>query len=623
VKASRSFRLLTTALLCWVLAGLAYGSLRLAFGTRPVFVHVRWNPALDSLTRQRLEEQYHLHPIELEEGSTFSYALTDTRSDNLRNLVREPAVEDTHNIHRTAFRVGYFAPRLPYTTRFPGIPVALEILTGLGILIGLAGICLALLGRLAPRLFQGPALIATNALLDPGEAWRTARNWIAFWIARPIPNVSAEAVAVFRVVFGGLLLNLVLRRPVSGAMAANPSNVLAPTHELMLQPFLAAPWTADWLPVWISVWGLLFIVGAFARASFACLTIGVLGWATLYTTATSYHTVCALLLTLLALQGARWSDAWSVDARRGERQRARARSKQYGFITWAPALVIGIVFFAAAFAKLRDTGLAWILNGTVKYHFLSDSPSALVDWGLRVGHHSAIAVALSFGAIAIEGLVLVGVLAGAYRYRMVAGIASLSLLTGFLLFQGLYWPGWWILLISFLPWHLLPARGGTSHATDAPPAWERAPAAGERRVPRLVVLAILALFAQQVVVSFFRLEASPVFSTYDMYSTTYASPADYEHNAGQVYWIVGLDRQVETRRCRISAAEADAIERARRAGDPVRIQSLIGRCVDPSLPVQQVMVEATRVRVDWDEWRLLDEPLRTRVTEPFEIGQIR
>jgi hypothetical protein len=125
------------------------------------------------------------------------------------------------------------------------------------------------------------------------------------------------------------------------------------------------------------------------------------------------------------------------------------------------------------------------------------------------------------------------------------------------------------------------------------------------------------------VVSLFRLEASPVFSTYDMYSTTYASPADYEHNAGQVYWIVGLDRQVETRRCRISASEADAIEQARRAGDPVRIQSLIGRCVDPSLPVQQVMVEATRVRVDWDEWRLLDEPLRTRVTEPFEIEQIR
>jgi hypothetical protein len=280
------------------------------------------------------------------------------------------------------------------------------------------------------------------------------------------------------------------------------------------------------------------------------------------------------------------------------------------------------VFFAAAFAKMRDTGLAWILNGTVKYHFLSDSPSAVVDWGLQAGHHPAIAVALSFGAIALESLVLVGVLAGAYRYRLVAGIASLSLLTGFLLFQGLYWPGWWILLISFLPWHLLPSTG-TLPDTVAPLTSQRAPAAGERRPPRLVVVAILALFAQQVAVSFFRLEASPIFSTYDMYSTTYASPADYEHNAGQVYWIVGFDRQGETRRCRISASEADAIVRARVAGDRARLQNLIRHCVDSSLPVRQVMVEATRVRVDWDNWRLLDEPLRTRVTEPFEIGQFR
>ena len=32
----------------------------------------------------------------------------------------------------------------------------------------------------------------------------------------------------------------------------------------------------------------------------------------------------------------------------------------------------------------------------------------------------------------------------------------LSLLVGFEVFQGLWWPAWWILLLSFLPWHLLP-----------------------------------------------------------------------------------------------------------------------------------------------------------------------
>ncbi|NOT26587.1 MAG: hypothetical protein HOP16_10845 [Acidobacteria bacterium] len=607
MTASRSLRLLTTALVLWLLAGLAYGSLRLAFGPPPVFVHVRWSPGLDNVSRQRLEQQYHLRPIALEEGSTFSYALTDTRSDNVRDLVLDPAVEDTHNIHRTAFRVGYFAPRLPYTTPYPAVPAVLEIAVRLSFIIGFASLCLAILSRVAPGLQWGPALMATNAFLHPGQALRRTTDAIEAFLSRAIPNASAEAVAVFRLVFGGLLLDLVLRRPVSAAMAVDPSNALSPTHEFMLRPFIAAPWLTDWLPAWILLWGLLFIVGAFARTAFACLTIGVLGWATLYTTATSYHTVCSLLLTLLALQGARWSDAWSVDARRrGDRQRVRATPKQYGYVTWAPALVIGIVFLAAAVAKLRDTGLAWILNGTVKYHFLSDSPSALVDWGLQVGHHPWMAVALSFGAIAIESLVLIGVLASAYRYRLLAGLASLSLLTGFLLFQGLYWPGWWILLIGFLPWHLV--RPGTEPASAGP----------ERLQPRLAIAFVVALFAQQIVVSLLRLEASPVFSTYDMYSTTYASPADYEHNAGQVYWIVGLDRTVETRRCRISEPEAVAIERRGPS-----TESLVRHCFDPSLRVQQVMVEATRVQVDWENWRLLDEPLRTRVTEPFEIEQFR
>ena len=54
-----------------------------------------------------------------------------------------------------------------------------------------------------------------------------------------------------------------------------------------------------------------------------------------------------------------------------------------------PALVLGVVYFAAALAKMRDTGLAWILNGTVNYHFLSDSPQAMVDWGLQLGQLSS------------------------------------------------------------------------------------------------------------------------------------------------------------------------------------------------------------------------------------------
>ena len=60
-----------------------------------------------------MEQQYALALIEPREDRTYGYALTDRSRENIRTLVLDPAVEDTHQIHRTAFRVGFFAPRLP------------------------------------------------------------------------------------------------------------------------------------------------------------------------------------------------------------------------------------------------------------------------------------------------------------------------------------------------------------------------------------------------------------------------------------------------------------------------------------------------------------------------------
>jgi hypothetical protein len=40
-------------------------------------------------------------------------------TDNIRDLVLNPAVEDTHNIHRTAFRIWRTAERSNYVTTRP------------------------------------------------------------------------------------------------------------------------------------------------------------------------------------------------------------------------------------------------------------------------------------------------------------------------------------------------------------------------------------------------------------------------------------------------------------------------------------------------------------------------
>ena len=453
-------------------------------------------------------------------------------------------------------------------------------------------------------------LVVRNAVLVPVRASPRAGTDLTAWITARIPAASAESVALFRIAFGSALLIFLFSRPVLATWAVNPGNAPSPAQRLMLPIFIDAPWVADWLQPWVAFWGALFIVGAFARTAFACLTVGTFAWALLYTTRTTHHTVSALLLTLLALQWSRWGDAWSIDAwRRRDHPSSRGTSHQYGYTVWAPGFVVGLILCAAALAKLRESGLAWILNGTVKYHFLSDSSQAMVDWGLRIGRHHWLAVLLSFGAIAIETLVIVGVCARAYRYRLIAGVGVLCLLLGFTLLQGLFWPAWWILLLSFLPWHLVRTPPATATMHPMSPALRSGP------YPKLAVFMVMALVAQQLVVSLLKLEVAPFLSTYDMYSTTYASPAEYELKAGQAYWLVGLDDSGQAHRCGITQTEADAIAR----GGVLPDRYFLRRCFDPSIHLQSVFVEVGRVHVDWTQWRWVEEFARSRMSEPIAL----
>ena len=198
-------RLVVTGILCWALAGTAYAVLRLTFGERPVYIHVRWAPNIGDTPRLQLEQRYQLARAVPRGNRTFGYALTDRSRDNIRNLVLDPAVEDTHEIHRTAFRVGYFAPRLEYVTPSPGMPVGLEFLSVLGFLGGLASISLALFKRAALardwilslatggsqplRFWLRIALVAAVLLLGVGlRAWRLGDQ--------PAHNATADEYAL-------------------------------------------------------------------------------------------------------------------------------------------------------------------------------------------------------------------------------------------------------------------------------------------------------------------------------------------------------------------------------------------------------------------------------------------
>jgi hypothetical protein len=602
------FRLVVSSLLVGILAAVAFGALRLGFGDRPRYVHVRWAPAVSDTARALAEQTYHLSMGAHREDRTWGYALTETSRANIEALVRDPAVEDTHQIHRTAFRVGYFAPRLPYQTRQPWIPAALEIVCATLLLGALVGLGLALLGAVAPAWGRGPVRTLRSAFLDPtGASVRSAIS-LGRWIHGRIPPASAEAVALFRIVFGTALVVFFFNRPVVASWAVDPQTTF-PAPRALLSIFTAAPWIADAIRPWLVFWGVLFVVGLMARTAFVMLTIGAFAWAVLHTTQTTYHTVCAPLLTLILLTWSRWGDAWSIDAWRRRHARPSGVPRQsYGYTVWLPSVVLGVVLAAAAVAKLEQGGLAWILNGTVKYHFLSDSRQAHVDLGLLLGHHHWIAVLLSLATVVIEGIAIIPICSRRYLYRFIAGCAAMSLMYGFYLMHGFFWPLWWLLLLSFLPWHLVPADSSLVDRTaDPSESW---------RSIRPAIALVAVLVGQQILVSTTKLQVAPLLSTYDMYTTTYSTPAEYEFKAGQSYWVIATDDAARTYDCRVTRAQADVVVRAAAAWGMPSTKKVLDHCFGPSFAPRSVLVESRKVNVDWDRWRLND-PTRLPLAGPI------
>lgn len=77
-----------------------------------VRINVRWS-AMPAAERQAREARYSLKAGEALDATTWSYVLADQSSRNIRSLVGDPLVDDTHGLDRTAFTVaGTTAGRL-------------------------------------------------------------------------------------------------------------------------------------------------------------------------------------------------------------------------------------------------------------------------------------------------------------------------------------------------------------------------------------------------------------------------------------------------------------------------------------------------------------------------------
>jgi hypothetical protein len=434
---------------------------------------------------------------------------------------------------------------------------------------------------------------------------------------RGIPEASPEAAAAFRIVFGGLTVAFFVLEPVykdllSPLELARATGLYGTTIRWMAEH----PETVDGIRPALIVTGTLFVAGVATRASFAAFTAVALAWTTVFTLNISTHAVAALMLALLALLAARWGDAWSVDAwlrrRRGAGPIGRARA--YGYAFWAPGFVLGIAFAAAAWSKVRE-GPSWILNGTVKYHFVSDLEHAWVTWGPTLTRWHWVAVAMGIFALLAEAWVITSLFSRSYAYRAALGFVALLLLLGFAAFQGIVWLGWWLLLLAFLPWHLIGAR--THEAAD------RMRPSG---ITAAQVAAICVLVGQQIVATAMRIEARPMFSAYDMYATTYATPEAYEAASNLVYRVVDVadGRSRDLPGCVVDDTIAAMARRALEgsADDLQLFRKAVGECLRSAPDVRQVALEGDRQVFLWNEARFVWKR-RLDVIGPIEADRLR
>jgi hypothetical protein len=593
-------------------------------------VHVRWQASVDTATRQRLEAQYRLADPEQLDDRTWRYDLVDPRTDAIRAIVNDPAVADTHDINRDGYALDAAAVRTSRRQRFAAGDATVAAADALSIVAAVLAVLLAGIGLAG----HGQTAASTSGFVV-GRAQSIQHSAaglaapLARWLQRGIPDVDANTAGIFRVLFGLAVLMFFQAYPVESTRLAPSfdSQIEGPLHAAVIQWLRARPALVDQVGPWLLATGIAFTAGVLTRLSYALFVAGAIVWAFVAVSFDSTHPHSTLILTLVALLPSRWGDSFSIDRwlHPGLKRSAPggAASRQYGYSVWAPGLIVGIAFAAAAWSKLArpDGWTTWILNGTVKYHFIADSGKAPVDWGLQLAAHPNLAILASFGAVAIEAFAITAAFTRSESYRLGIGLASLSLVAGFRIFMGVLWLGWWIPLLGFLPWQRI--SNLTGRLKSAPTNEGTYVGAGRLRegfgaqgFSRLTTAAqvamIVFLLGQQVVVSALGIERAPMFTHYPMYSYTFNSPEEFNAWLPPVYRIVvTTDHGMVELRCRANENLVEALQSALKGSTEAAtaVWSAVRACGGEDLSGARALVfEEDKPVFDWQRLKLTVMP---------------
>lgn len=548
---------------------------------RPLFVlpanpqiHVRWEALLGDSVRAALERQLQLVPLEAVGEDIWRYELTDSSRTNIEAIVGSESVADTHYIDRDLLRIVDDAPR---AEACPGA-------------IGAAWPAVAtVIGHAGPPVLLGLGVLASYFAWRPAAAPVAGRT-IGALLTAGIPAISPRTLALFRLILGAALawfaFSLRLSHtPLPDAVRVNTPLATGPLFNWLGQHFAIVA-AGQWASI---VAALFFAAGVLPRLMFLIVAIGITQWLVTITQWYSSHPFGVLILPLLCLIAAPWGDAppiWRPMSDGGG-----ARAKRYGYAPWILCLALGVAWAGAAWAKVGE-GPAWVLNGTIRYHFVTDIESAPYDWGLRLAAHPSLSVALSAGAVAVEGLSILGAFVRSPALRLVLGLGGAGLLLGFNVFMGLFWLAWWIPLLGFLPWEWLDRRSSATPIL----------AAGIGRVQGWCAGALI---AQQAIVSAaWWVDVEPISGRYDMYSQTYGSTEQFDRqNPGLDRRIVAVagDVTLDVTECARNVGD-DAVVEALRVGTAVTSPSAPGlaACVPGNLASPVFRVVEDQCLFNWD-----------------------
>lgn len=291
--------------------------------------------------------------------------------------------------------------------------------------------------------------------------------WERFWL-RP---ATAKSLAMFRVAFYSAVFIIYFR------LDDRPWAELSPVFWMPISVFHFLPgfWRSTMLIGWIqTLWKISLAaaaIGIFTRVSAiyaAVAGVFLLGLANNFGKINHVDGIIAIILCILCVS--RIADDLSVDA--VIRPRA-AKPEEYGWPLKLVRAMFTLVFFAAAVAKLRASGVQWMTADNIRYLLLSHAYTNQppTNLGLWIAQSHWLCGILAVGTVALELTMPLALVSERLRYPLILG--SILMQTMIMLCMGVSFTPFLVAYLAFLPWErwsLIARTQARPISPSAPPA---------------------------------------------------------------------------------------------------------------------------------------------------------